>query len=72
MVFKQGLPQPTSDNNLTVHALYERKHPIACLTDVFCDVVILLNQSTKDVNVAYFLIRFSFFQFCPLHPMRTG
>jgi len=33
-VFKQGLPQPTSDNNHTVHALYERKHPIACPTDV--------------------------------------
>ena len=34
-VFKQGLPQPTSDNNLTVHAPTERKHPIACPTDVF-------------------------------------
>lgn len=54
-VFNQGLRRPTSDNNLTVHALYERKHPIACLTDVFPEVVILVNQSTKDAYDAYFL-----------------
>ena len=28
---------------------FERKHPIACPTDVFSSVVVLLDQSTKDV-----------------------
>ena len=37
----------------------ERKHPTACPTDVFPEVVILVNQSTKDVYIAYsFLILF--------------
>ena len=32
-MFKQGLAQPTSDDNLSGHAPYERKHPVACPTD---------------------------------------
>ena len=49
---KQGLPQPTSDNNQSVHAPFcvERKHPLPCLTDVILDVVVLLPQSSKDVK----------------------
>jgi hypothetical protein len=45
---------------------FERKHPIACLTDVFPEVVILVNQSTKDVKVAMFpLSRFLFISYFP-------
>jgi hypothetical protein len=47
-VFNQGLGQPTSDNNHSVHArVYEREHPDACLTDVFPEVLILVNQSNQ-------------------------
>ena len=35
----------------------ERKHPTACLTDVFPEFLVLVNQSIKDVYIAYsFLI----------------
>ena len=53
-MFNQGLGQPTSDNNLFVHALFERKHPIACPTDVFPEVLILVNQPIKDVKDSLF------------------
>ncbi|MBR4453068.1 MAG: hypothetical protein IKS33_02280 [Bacteroidales bacterium] len=49
-VFNQGLAQPTSDYNLSVHALCcERKHPIVCPTDVLLEVQVLVNQPIKDV-----------------------
>ena len=36
----------------------ERKHPTACPTDVFPEVVILVNQSIKDVKDAYVSLSF--------------
>ena len=50
--FNQGLAQPTSDNNLAVHAHIERKHLVACLTDVFSSVLIMVNQSKQDAKDA--------------------
>ena len=49
--FNQGLGQPTSDNKHSVHAPYlEREHPLPCLTDVFPEVLILVNQSIQGCS----------------------
>ena len=51
----------------------ERKHPIACLTDVFPEVVILVNQSIKDVIDAIITLLFSCFIYsCPQAPYTNG
>ena len=50
-VFNQGFAPPASDNNISVHAPYERKHPIACPTDAFSyEVQILVNQSCQGCD----------------------
>ena len=55
-VLKQGLPQPTSDNNPTVHAPFTSVNT-QLLVRLMCSglVVVLLNQPTKDVYDIIFL-----------------
>ena len=53
-VFNQGLAQPTSDNNLTVHARMSVN--ILLLVRLMCslEVLILVNQSKQDVKDSIF------------------
>ncbi len=58
---KQGLPQPTSDNNLPVHALMSVNTQLLAWLMCSSDVVVLLNQSTKDVYDANISLFSSFY-----------
>ena len=53
-VFNQGLAQPTSDNNLTVHARMSVN--ILLLVRLMCslEVLILVNQPKQDVKDSIF------------------
>ena len=50
MMFNQGLRRPTSDNNPTVHALMSANIQLLVRLMYSPEVVILVNQSTKDVK----------------------
>ena len=52
-MFKQGLAQPTSDNNLTVHALMSVNIQLRVRLMCLLEVQVLLNQSTKDVKDSF-------------------
>jgi len=77
-VFNQGLGQPTSDNNQSVHAHLEREHPETRQTDVFPEVLILVNQPIKDVKNSvfpyslFFCLQSLVVKSCPQTPCANG
>ena len=53
-VFNQGIAQPTSDNNFTVHALMSANTLLLVRLMCSLEVLILVNQPKQDVNDSIF------------------